>query len=160
MKTQSNGGARYFVTFTDDYSRWCEIKFLKSKSKGINAFKVYMLMAEKQIRKRIKFVQSNNGTKYRNREFDDFLSNNGIKQRLTVLHTPEQNGITKRKNWILCETARCLLIDSGLPNSFWAETNATANYVRNRCPSSSIDAWDFEFWTRRLPKLNHTHFRV
>jgi len=46
MRTQSNGEARYFVTFADDYSRWCEIKFLKSKGEVINAFQEYKLMAE------------------------------------------------------------------------------------------------------------------
>lgn len=31
MRTFSNGKALYFITFIDDYSRWCEIHFLKTK---------------------------------------------------------------------------------------------------------------------------------
>ena len=31
MRTASNGKAKYFATFIDDKSRWCEIRFLKSK---------------------------------------------------------------------------------------------------------------------------------
>jgi len=70
MRTQSNRGAKYFVMFMYDYNRCCEIKFLESKSEVINAFKEYKSMAEKQTEKRIKFVQSGNGTEYRNREFE------------------------------------------------------------------------------------------
>ena len=32
MSTQSFGGAKYFLAFTDDYSRWSEIYFLRKKS--------------------------------------------------------------------------------------------------------------------------------
>jgi len=99
MRTQSNEEARHFVT--DDYSRWCEIKFLKSKGEVINAFKEYKSMVEKQTGKRIKFVQSDNGTEYRNCEFDDFLS--GIKRQLTVPYASEQNGIAERKNSVQSE---------------------------------------------------------
>lgn len=32
MRTESKGGARYLLTFTDDYSRWTEIYLLHDKS--------------------------------------------------------------------------------------------------------------------------------
>lgn len=42
-------------------------------------------------------------------------------------------------NRTLVEMARCLLIKSNLPPSFWAEAIATAAYIRNRSPSRSLD---------------------
>ena len=39
MQTQSFGGSRYFITFTDDYSRYCRTYFLKSKSEALEKFK-------------------------------------------------------------------------------------------------------------------------
>lgn len=38
----------------------------------------------------------------------------------SIAHNPEQNGTAERKNRILNDMARCLLIQSGLPLSFWA----------------------------------------
>lgn len=31
MRVESNGKAKYFATFIDDHSRWCEIRMLKKK---------------------------------------------------------------------------------------------------------------------------------
>lgn len=39
MRTQSLRGSKYFMTFTDDFSRWCQISFLKYKSDALEAFK-------------------------------------------------------------------------------------------------------------------------
>ena len=119
-------------------------------------FMEYKAMVEKQKGKKIKFVQSDNEMEYCNRDFDTFLAKQGILRRLTVAHTPEQNGIAERKNRTLCETARCLMIGSDISQGFWAEAISTANYLRNRCPSNSINGkTPFELWFGRVPILNH-----
>lgn len=43
MRVSSKGGAKYFITFIDDKSRWCEI-FLEKKSEALNAFKHFKLL--------------------------------------------------------------------------------------------------------------------
>jgi len=35
MRKESHGGASYFLTFTDDYSRWTEVYFIKNKSEVV-----------------------------------------------------------------------------------------------------------------------------
>lgn len=67
---------------------------------------------------KIKSLQSDNGLEYMNREFDDFLSSNGIRRRLTVPCTPQQNGVAEHKNWTLVEMARCMMRQAGRPPSF------------------------------------------
>ena len=101
-------------------------------------------------------MQSDNGKEYRNNVLDKFLKDSGIRRRLTVTHTPEQNGVAERKNQKLVEMARCLLIQSGLPPSFWGEAINTANYIRNRCPSNSLDGKTaFEKWTGKIPNVKY-----
>jgi hypothetical protein len=39
MQTATFGGAKYFITFIDDYSRFITILFLKYKSKFLKIFK-------------------------------------------------------------------------------------------------------------------------
>lgn len=39
MRTESQGDARYFVTFIDDYTRWCEVYFMRNKSDVTGKFK-------------------------------------------------------------------------------------------------------------------------
>nr|GEW86218.1 4-coumarate--CoA ligase-like 7 [Tanacetum cinerariifolium] len=55
----------------------------------------------------------------------------GIKREFSVPRTPQQNGITERKNRTLIEAARTMLVDSLLPIPFWSEAVNTACYVRN-----------------------------
>ena len=38
---ESLGGHKYFVTFTDDYSRYCAVCFMKHRSKVLAKFKEY-----------------------------------------------------------------------------------------------------------------------
>jgi len=85
---------------------------------------------------------------------DALFKERGIRRRLTVPHTPEQNGIAERKNRTLVEAARCMMIQSGLPPSFWAEAISTANYIKNRCTTKSLVAGTpFEKWTGRRPNI-------
>ncbi|GJR55505.1 uncharacterized mitochondrial protein-like protein [Tanacetum coccineum] len=58
--------------------------------------------------------------------------NRGIKREFSVARTPQQNGVTERKNRTLIEAARTMLVDSKLPNTFWAEAVNTDCYVLNR----------------------------
>jgi transposase InsO family protein len=152
MRVNSLAGSRYFVTFIDDKSRWCEVYFMKKKSEVIEKFKEYKCLVEKKTERKIKIVRSDNGTEYTSHYLEDFLKQEGIRHELTVEYTPQQNGVAERKNRSLVETARCLMIQSGLSASFWAEAILTANHIRNRCPSRSLGGEiPFKMWTRRTP---------
>nr|GFB13128.1 retrotransposon protein, putative, Ty1-copia subclass [Tanacetum cinerariifolium] len=45
----------------------------------------------------------------------------GIARHLTVAGTPQQNGLAERMKRTLMDMVRCLLIQSGLPKTFWAK---------------------------------------
>lgn len=49
MEGVSIGGARYFLTFIDDFSRKIFIYFLKSKSEVLNKFIEFKVMGRKSI---------------------------------------------------------------------------------------------------------------
>ena len=83
MCTESMGGGRYFMMFVEDSTRWTEVKFLKSKNQALDAFKSYKNLVETQTGRKIKCVQSDNGTEYCNNSFNEFPDNCGIKRRLT-----------------------------------------------------------------------------
>lgn len=38
FRVESLGGARYFITFIDDRTRWCEVRFLRTKDEAYSAF--------------------------------------------------------------------------------------------------------------------------
>lgn len=53
--------------------------------------------------------------------------------------TPQQNGLVKRINKTLMEIVRCMLIQSKLPKSLWAEILMTTTYLVNLSPLSVIE---------------------
>nr|GEX53486.1 ribonuclease H-like domain-containing protein [Tanacetum cinerariifolium] len=69
------------------------------------------------------------------------------KREFSVPRTPQQNGITERKNKTLIEAARTMLAASLLPISFLAEAVNTACYVQNRVlvrPKSTVCTFEFD----------------
>ena len=54
-------GRKYFVTFIDDYSKFCYTYLLKSKDEVHDWFKVYKAEAENQLEKKIKILRSDRG---------------------------------------------------------------------------------------------------
>jgi len=52
IRVQSSNKARFFVTFVDDASRWCQVYFLSQKSGVLEAFKRYKSFVENQTCKR------------------------------------------------------------------------------------------------------------
>ncbi|GKB08430.1 ribonuclease H-like domain-containing protein, partial [Tanacetum coccineum] len=59
-------------------------------------------------------------------DFIEFCGSKGIKREYSNARTPQQNGVAERKNRTLIEAARTMLVDSFLPNTFWAEAVSTA----------------------------------
>ncbi|UYV77008.1 hypothetical protein LAZ67_14002803 [Cordylochernes scorpioides] len=155
LPTNSLSGKRYFITFTDDYSRYTKIYLLKGKDEAYEKIKDYVISAHTEFGKNIQTMRTDNGREYVNRQVEDFLNQSGIKHQLTVPYSPAQNGVAERKNRSLMEMTRCMLFDSGLPQSLWAEAVTTANYLHNRIPSKATDKTPFELWTNRKPSLKH-----
>ncbi|KAL0266892.1 UNVERIFIED_CONTAM: hypothetical protein PYX00_009318 [Menopon gallinae] len=139
----------------DEKSRWTEVYFIRKKSQVLEKFKEFRAKMEKLTERKIKFLQSDNGTEYVNNEFDKYLKENGIQRRLSISYSPQQNGISERKNRTLLDMARCLLIQAGMKPSFWAEAVNTANYIRNRCPTSAQNSSPYEILFGKQPYLGH-----
>ena len=156
VNVNSSGGARYILTFIDDYSRYVFVYFLKNKSQTFETFKEFKAMVECQTGRRIKMLRSDNGTEFVNKVFDEFLKLNGIKRQLTVPHTPQQNGVAERFNRTLVEMARAMLVYSGVDESLWAEAVNTAAYLRNRSPTKALNnCTPYEVWCNKKPSVRH-----
>ena len=80
---------RYYLIFIDDYSRKCWIYFMQKKDKTFTKFCEFKALVEKESRKKIKALRSENGEEYVSQEFKDFYAAEGIKQELTGPHNPQ-----------------------------------------------------------------------
>nr|GEY73142.1 putative ribonuclease H-like domain-containing protein [Tanacetum cinerariifolium] len=106
--------------------------FLATKDETSPIFKTFITGLENQLSLKVKVIRSDNGTKFKNHNLNQFCGLKGIKREFSVPRTPQQNGIVERKNRTLIEATRTMLADSLLPIPFWAEAVNTACYVQNR----------------------------
>jgi hypothetical protein len=120
----SIGGAKYVATFTDDYSKWSEVRLLQHKSGLPAAFQSVVLLLENQLGKSLKAIRTDRGGEFVNCKMEEFLSSKGILHQKTVPYSPQQNGVAERMNRTLAERTRAMLCDTGLPKKFWGEPNA------------------------------------
>ena len=129
--------AKYFITFTDDYSRFGFVFFLLHKSDAFICFKKFMAHCNTQFNKQIRCLRSGNGGEYMSSDFSSYLDEQGIRHERTVPHTPQQNGVSERMNRTLVECARAMLHFANAPLRFWSEAVLHAMYLRNRSYSAS-----------------------
>ena len=140
-----------------DYSRCCSVYFLRHKSEVLEKLKEFEVITTNECDQRIGTLRRDNGCEYLSGEFKTYMKSKGIHNELTVPHSPEQNGVAERMNRTLMESAQSMIAHAGLPNGYWAETVATAAYVRNRTPATTIkeDTTPYEWWYERKPNINH-----
>ena len=94
------GNLKYWCLFIDEYSRWGEIHFLRSKSDILKNYKSIDMQLETQRGIRIKRLQSDRGGEYMSNEFKTYLESRGTLQLLTVHDSPALNGIAEQCNGI------------------------------------------------------------
>ena len=145
--------------FLDDFSRKTWIFFLKAKGEVFRCFKDFKALVENQSGRKIKVLRSNNGGEYVDKEFVDFCASEGIQREFTVPYTPQQNGVSERKNGAIIGDARAMINDQGLLLFLWAEACNTAVYLQNRSPHKSLgNLTPEEAFSGKRPQL--THLRI
>jgi len=76
---------------------------MKHKSEVLECFKAFYAYVKNQFGTSIQIIRSDNGTEYVNKEFQGFLSREGILHQTSCPDTPPQNGVAERKNRHLLE---------------------------------------------------------
>jgi transposase InsO family protein len=102
----SIGGNKYGLIIVDDYSRFIWVFFSHSKSETQEVLKKFLRRAQNEFDTKVKKIRSDNGTKFKHTQVEDFLDEECIKHEFLASYTPQQNGVAERKNRTLIEMAR------------------------------------------------------
>ena len=128
---------------------------MRHKSEAFDKFQEYKAKAEKQLSVHIKQLRSDRGGEYLSGEFKSYLAQEGIISQLSSPGTPQQNGVSERRNRTLLDMVRSMLSYSSLPESFWGYALEIAAYILNLVPSKFVSKTATELWKGRKPSLNH-----
>ena len=77
-------------------------------------------------------IRSDHGKEFENARFESFCEKNGIKKDFSAPKTPQQNGVVERKNRVIQEMARVMLLNKQIPQNFWGEVVNTSSHIGNR----------------------------
>ncbi len=102
--------------------------------------------------------RTDGGGEYTGECTQKLLRTHGIKHEMTTADTPQHNGVAERMNRTLVETARTLLADAALPNSYWFDAVEYAAYLHNIVPTRSLDEHTTpeEAWSGNKPNVSLT----
>ena len=64
LSSTARGGYQYFITFTDDFSRYGYVYLIKHKSESFKMFKIFKNEVQNQLDKNIKALRSDQSGKY------------------------------------------------------------------------------------------------
>ncbi|KAJ9546463.1 hypothetical protein OSB04_019006 [Centaurea solstitialis] len=120
---EARGGYRYFITFTDDFSRYGYVYLIRHKFETFEKFKEFQSEVQNQLDRKIKFLSH--------------LRECGIVSQLTPPYTPQMNGVSERRNRTLLDMVRSMMCRSTLPVSFWGHALETAANILNKVPTKS-----------------------
>ena len=156
INAKSFSGAEYFLTFTDDQTRYSWVYLLKTKDEVFKRFQEWKAMVENELGKKLKVLRSDNGGEYTGKQFQEYLRSEGVRHELTVPKTPQRNGVAERLNRTLMETVRTMLVESKLSQQFWGEAVSTAEYLKNRSPTIAVKGMTpFEALYGKKPNVKH-----
>ena len=155
LPVPSYGGARYYISFTCDKTRYSWVRFLKQKSDTAQAIKDFVTEVELQFATPVKRFRADNGGEYVNNTLNRYFSDRGILLQLTPPYNPESNGVAERLNRSIGEAVRAMILPLN-DNQLWAEATNTFIYTKNRLPHSALkDMTPFEALHGVKPTIHH-----
>nr|GFA37257.1 zinc finger, CCHC-type [Tanacetum cinerariifolium] len=140
------------MTFIDDASKFCYVYLLHTKDEALDKFKVFKTEVELQQESLIKRFRTDRGDEYMDTLYFQSVS---IIHETTAPYSPQQNGISERKNRVLKEMVNSMLSYSGLSQGFWGKAMLTACYSLNRVPNKKNNITPYELWTKKKPNRNY-----
>jgi GAG-pre-integrase domain len=151
----SHQGHKYYVLFTDHFSRFSWIYFCAQKSEVLAVFTQFKVLVENLFSTTIKTLQLDGGTKF----LPVIQANPQIQIHISCPYTPQQNGVVERKHRQIVELSLASMFHAQIPLQYWSDVFESIAFVVNRIPSASIDFQNpFELLFNQKP--DYQFFRI
>lgn len=117
----------------------------------------FKTMIERQTRKFIKGLRTNNREEFILQDFLNYCTRNGIIWQFTLLYTFQQNGVVERRNRSILDKIRCILLSRRLSIYLWPIATKTKIYLSNRLLTriNNLNMSLKEMFSMNKPKLCH-----
>lgn len=110
---------RYFLTVYDDYSHRISLTLMRMKSEALQSFKNFVNHAETQTGHKVQCIWSDRGGEFTSAAVQRYIREKGIEHVMVPPDAHAQNGRVERAHLTILNGVRTLLVETGLPASFW-----------------------------------------
>lgn len=90
------GGNQYFLLIIDKYTHHHWVEFLPKKSDAFSCLKSWKLRTKQEVDLNLQYLKSDGGKEFGSREFESWLTAEGVVHEKSVPYEHEQNGLAKR----------------------------------------------------------------
>ncbi|GJU52355.1 retrovirus-related pol polyprotein from transposon TNT 1-94 [Tanacetum coccineum] len=103
----------------------------KSKDEALYFIIKFLKMIQVRLKVTVRRIRTDNGTEFVNQTLREYYEKIGISHETSVARSPQQNGVVKRRNRMLIEVVRTMLIYAKALLFLWAKAIATACHTQN-----------------------------
>lgn len=128
LETDSHQGHKYFVTSTEEFSRFVAVRPIKSKGDAATSVLRFVRYFEKYSDDVVKKIHNVGGTEFRRALAS--LKYEGVELSMTAAYRSESNGLVERAHQTVTANSRTCLRQSKLPEKFW---NYAVRHVVDFC---------------------------
>ncbi|KAJ9556958.1 hypothetical protein OSB04_011572 [Centaurea solstitialis] len=122
---------------------------MKHKHEAFKKFKLFQSEVENQLNKTIKVLRSDRGGEYLSEEFQYHLRNCGIVSQLTPPRTPQNNGVSERRNRTLLDDSKhSSTVHHRFSTAYHPQANGQAENT-NRALEKTVDN-NPKIWSQKL----------
>ena len=158
-RMESMGGKRYIMVVVDDFSRYFWVEFLREKLEACDKMERLCKKLQNEKGVPIAKIRSDHGKEFENVKFEAFCNELGIKKEFSTPKTPQQNGMVERKNRVIQEITKVMLLNKNIPHKFWAKAVNTLCHIGNKIFfRARTKKTSYEIWREKKPKVKY--FRV
>ncbi|CAI5501361.1 unnamed protein product [Closterium sp. Naga37s-1] len=116
FRVATKDGSLYFLLLKDRKTRYVWVKPVAKKSDVLREFEKWLVVVERQAKKSVLMLCSNQGGEFLGKEFTAF---EGIVDDLTYPYTPQQNGMAEGEMRMVVESVRTMLLHMGVQHHWW-----------------------------------------
>ncbi|KAF7568939.1 hypothetical protein PtrM4_113540 [Pyrenophora tritici-repentis] len=132
-------GERYWILYTDDYSRYRWIDFTDCKAAITSKLIQHLDKMETQHHVRVSIVHMDNDNMFLNQTTRRYFKDKGIISEPSTAYTPHQNGVAEASNYVVEVRARTMILAAPhISKTYWPYAAQYSIDVLNHSVSSAV----------------------
>ena len=133
-------GERYYISFTDDYTRFTTVYTVRKKDEWLSTLQRYYNWVYTKFDLKIARIRTDYGAELRSKKATTWMDDQGIEFEPAASHAQEENGVAERSQRTATEITRSMILAGNIPDFLWPDVLLAAMHIKNRRPIRAFNS--------------------